>query len=134
MRFQHENQHEPLTSDKIDMYNYVEADSENLEYVTVATADELGDGERLILDIDGEAIAVFNIAGLYYAIADVCSHDDGPVAEGELNEHEIICPRHGAKFDIRDGHVLTLPAIVDIPAYPVRIEGNEIQIGLPVDA
>ena len=134
MRFRHENQHEALTSDKIDMYNYVEADSENLEYVTVATADELGDGERLILDIDGEAIAVFNIAGLYYAIADVCSHDDGPVAEGELNEHEIICPRHGAKFDIRDGHVLTLPAIVDIPAYPVRIEGNEIQIGLPVDA
>ncbi len=115
----------------IDMYNYVEADSENLEYVTVATVDELGDGERLIIDIDGEAIAVFNIAGLYYAIADVCSHDDGPVAEGELNEYEIICPRHGAKFDVRDGHVLTLPAIVDIPAYPVRIEGNEIQIGLP---
>jgi len=118
----------------IDMYNYVEADSENLEYVTVASVDELGDGERLILDIDGEAIAVFNIAGLYYAIADVCSHDDGPVAEGELNEYEIICPRHGAKFDIRSGRVLTLPAIVDIPAYPVRIEGNEIQIGLPVDA
>lgn len=117
-----------------DMYNYVKVDAEHLEYVTVAQVDELGDGERLIVDIDDEPIAVFNIAGLYYAIADVCSHDDGPVAEGEVDEYEIACPRHGAKFDIRNGHVLTLPAIVDIPAYPVRIEGNEIQIGLPIES
>ncbi len=117
-----------------DMYNYIEVDAENLEYVTVAEVGELGDGERLIVDIDDEPIAVFNIAGLYYAIADVCSHDDGPVAEGEVDEYEIACPRHGAKFDIRNGHVLTLPAIVDIPAYPVRIEGNEIQIGLPIES
>ena len=116
------------------MYNYVEVDAENLEYVTVAEVSELGNGERLIVDIDGEPIAVFNIADHYYAIADVCSHDDGPVTEGKLNEHEITCPRHGAKFDIRNGRVLTLPAIVDIPAYPVRIEGNEIQIGLPIDS
>lgn len=117
-----------------DMYNYIEVDAENLEYVTVAQVDELGNGERLIVDIDGEPIAVFNIAGLYYAIADVCSHDDGPVAEGEVDEYEIACPRHGAKFDIRNGRVLTLPAIVDIPAYPVRIEGDEIQIGLPIES
>ena len=116
-----------------DMYNYVKVDAEHLEYVTVAEVGELGDGERLIVDIDDKPIAVFNIAGLYYAIADVCSHDDGPVAEGEVDEYEIACPRHGAKFDIRNGHVLTLPAIVDIPAYPVRIEGNEIQIGLPIE-
>jgi len=116
------------------MYNYLEVDSENLEYVTVAGLDELGNGERLIVDIDGEPIAVFNIAGHFYAIADVCSHDDGPVAEGDISEYEIACPRHGAKFDIRNGQVLTLPAIVDIPAYPVRIEGNEIQIGLPAES
>ena len=116
------------------MYNYVKVDAEHLEYVTVAEVGELGDGERLIVDIDDEPIAVFNIAGLYYAIADVCSHDDGPVAEGEVDEYEIACPRHGAKFDIRNGRVLTLPAIVDIPAYPVRIEGDEIQIGLPIES
>jgi 3-phenylpropionate/trans-cinnamate dioxygenase ferredoxin subunit len=116
------------------MYNYLELDDDNLEYVTVAGADELGNGERLIVDIDGETIAVFRIADQYYAIADVCSHDDGPVAEGELIGHEIACPRHGAKFDVRNGRVLTLPAIVDIPAYPVRIEGDDIQIGLPVEA
>lgn len=100
----------------------------------MAEVDELGNGERLLIEIDGETIAVFNIADHYYAIADVCSHDDGPVAEGELESFEITCPRHGAKFDVRNGKVLTLPAIVDIPAYPVRIEGSEIQIGLPTEA
>ena len=116
------------------MYNYVKVDAEHLEYVTVAEVGELGDGERLIVDIDDEPIALFNIAGLYYAIADVCSHDDGPVAEGEVDEYEIACPRHGAKFAFRHGHVLHHAAIVDIPAYRVRIEGNEIQIGLPIES
>jgi 3-phenylpropionate/trans-cinnamate dioxygenase ferredoxin subunit len=66
-----------------------------------------------------------------YAIADVCSHDDGPVAEGELDGHEIECPRHGARFDVRDGKVLSFPAIVSIPAYPVRVEDGEVLVGLP---
>lgn len=114
------------------MYNYAEVEAEELEFVTVAAVDELGDGERIIIDIDGEPIAVFSLDGKYYAIGDVCSHDDGPVAEGELSEFEIACPRHGARFDLRTGRVLSLPAIVDIPAYPVRIENGEIQVGLPV--
>jgi 3-phenylpropionate/trans-cinnamate dioxygenase ferredoxin subunit len=113
------------------MYNYTTVESDKLEFVTVADVDELPNGERLLIDIDGEPIAVFNIAGEYFAIMDVCSHDDGPVAEGVVDGYEIECPRHGAHFDIRDGKVLTLPAVVDIPAYPVRISGNEIQIGLP---
>jgi 3-phenylpropionate/trans-cinnamate dioxygenase ferredoxin subunit len=77
------------------------------------------------------ALAVFNIAGAYYAIADVCSHDDGPVAEGELEGYEIECPRHGARFDVRSGKVLSFPAIVDIPAYPVKIdaERDEVLVG-----
>jgi len=113
------------------MYNYKTVESDQLEFVTVADIDELQNGERILIDIDGEPIAVFNIAGEYFAIMDVCSHDDGPVAEGEVSGFEIACPRHGARFDIRDGKALTLPAVVDIPAYPVRISGDEIQIGLP---
>jgi 3-phenylpropionate/trans-cinnamate dioxygenase ferredoxin subunit len=74
---------------------------------------------------------VFNIAGSFYCIADVCSHDDGPVAEGDLYDDEIECPRHGARFDVRTGKVLTFPAIVDIPAYPVRVEDGEVLVGLP---
>ncbi len=113
------------------MYNYAMTEDEQLEFITVASEDELPPGERIIIDVDGEAIAVFNIAGLYFAISDVCSHDDGPVAEGELLDHEIECPRHGARFDLRTGKALSLPAVVDIPAYPVRVVEGEIQIGLP---
>ena len=112
---------------------YKEITGENLEWITVATTDDLPNGTRRILEIDGEPVAVFNIAGTYYAIADVCSHDDGPVAEGELDGFEIECPRHGARFDVRSGKVLTFPAIVDIPSYQVRLEGNEVQIAFPVE-
>jgi 3-phenylpropionate/trans-cinnamate dioxygenase ferredoxin subunit len=76
---------------------------------------------------------VFNIAGEYFAIADLCSHDDGPLGDGDLEGYEINCPRHGASFDVRTGKVLSLPAIVDIPAYPIRIVNGQIQIGLPLE-
>jgi len=115
------------------MYNYKMVDQEKLEYITVATVAELGNGDRIIVDIAGEPLAVFNIAGQYFAIGDVCSHDDGPVAEGELRDYQIECPRHGAHFDVRTGKVLSLPAVVDIPAYPVRVVGDEIQVGLPAE-
>ena len=115
------------------MVYYDKVDAATAEFVAVATKDELPNGARKIVEIDGRALAVFNIAGEYFAIADVCSHDDGPVAEGELIDYEIECPRHGAHFDVRTGRVLSFPAIVDIPAYPVRVEGSEIQIAFPVE-
>ena len=113
------------------MVSYDKIDPATAEYVAVATKDELPNGARKLLEIDGRPIAVFNVAGEYYAIADVCSHDDGPVAEGDLYDYEIECPRHGAHFDVRDAKVLSFPAIVDIPAYPVKVEGEEILVGLP---
>ena len=114
------------------MFNYNEIPDEDVEYVVVATQEELLNGERIFLEIDGQPVAVFNIAGKYFAIADVCSHDDGPVAEGDLHDSEIECPRHGAHFDLESGKALSLPAVVDIPAYPVKVEGGEILLGIPL--
>ena len=114
------------------MFNYNEIPDEDVEYVVVATQEELPNGERIFLEIDGQPVAVFNIAGKYFAIADVCSHDDGPVAEGDLHDSEIECPRHGAHFDLESGKALSLPAVVDIPAYPVKVEGGEILLGIPI--
>lgn len=111
--------------------NYRLVDDSELEFIAVAQEDELPNGERILLDIGGESIAVFNVAGRYYAIADLCSHDDGPLAEGDLHDTQIECPRHGAHFDLESGRALTLPAVVDIPAYPVRVVDGEIQVGLP---
>ncbi len=100
------------------------------EYVTVATTDELKPGERIIVEIGRRWIAVFNVDGKYYAIADLCPHDDGPLADGELTDCVIECPRHGAQFDISTGKVLSPPALVDIPTYSVRVEGDEIQVAV----
>lgn len=116
------------------MFNYRELPDEKLEYVVVADVGELGNGERLFLEIDGALIAIFNIAGKLFAIEDICSHDQGPVAEGDLLDHSIECPRHGARFDLESGKALTMPAVVDIAAYPVRIEGKQILVGFPAEA
>ncbi len=115
------------------MFNYSQADPATCEFIAIAAVGDLPSGDRLFIEIDDESIVVFNIAGQYFAIGDVCSHDNGPVGDGELvNDHEISCPRHGAHFDIRTGKALTLPAVVDIPAYPVRVRGGEIEIGIPL--
>ena len=98
---------------------------------TIATTEELQPGDRKLIELDGRPIALFNINGEYYCIADVCSHDDGSVAEGELHGCEIECPRHGAHFDVRSGKVLSFPAIVDIPSYPVHIVAGEIRVEIP---
>jgi 3-phenylpropionate/trans-cinnamate dioxygenase ferredoxin subunit len=115
------------------MYNYVKINADKCEFISIADESELPNGERLFVEIDGQLIVVFNIAGVLYAIEDICSHDDGPLGEGDLENYQIKCPRHGANFDVRTGKALTLPAIVDIPAYPVRVSDGEIQVGLPAE-
>ncbi len=101
---------------------------EMTEFVTVATAGEIAPGERLIVEIGRHWVAVFNVDGTYYALRDVCTHDGGPLAEGELCGHEIECPRHGARFDLRTGAVTAPPAVRPAPVYEVRVVGDEIQV------
>lgn len=113
------------------MFNYTQLQESKIEFVEIMPASELPNGERLFVEIEGKMIVIFNIAGQYYAIADVCSHDDGPVGEGELEGFTITCPRHGAEFDIRTGKVIQMPAVVDIPAYPVQMKDGIIYIGIP---
>ncbi|HAD06360.1 MAG TPA: biphenyl 2,3-dioxygenase [Anaerolineaceae bacterium] len=100
-------------------------------FYTVAKVEDLPPGERLFVEIGDVSIVVFNIAGKYFAIGDICTHDDGPLGDGELDGHQIICPRHGARFDVRNGKVLSLPAVVDIPTYPVRVTEDDIEVGVP---
>jgi 3-phenylpropionate/trans-cinnamate dioxygenase ferredoxin component len=115
------------------VYNYKLLDPGQCEFIDVAPVNELPDGERLFLDIDGQPIVIFNIGGQFFAIADVCSHDDGPVGDGKLDGFEIKCPRHGACFDVRNGQVSSLPAIVDIPAYPTLVVDGQVKIGIPIE-
>jgi 3-phenylpropionate/trans-cinnamate dioxygenase ferredoxin subunit len=111
--------------------NYTSLDPSECDFYEVAALDDLPNGARLFLEIGDEYIVLFNIAGQLFAIADVCSHDNGPLGDGDLDGHEIICPRHGARFDLRSGKALTLPAVEDIPAYPVRVAAGKIEVGIP---
>jgi 3-phenylpropionate/trans-cinnamate dioxygenase ferredoxin component len=113
------------------MLNYTERAPSEIEYVEIVPADQIPAGERLFVELGGRSIVVFNLAGKFFAIGDVCSHDNGPVGDGEIDETEIICPRHGARFDILTGKATSLPALVDIPAYPVRVTEGMVEIGIP---
>jgi 3-phenylpropionate/trans-cinnamate dioxygenase ferredoxin component len=113
------------------MFNYTTFDESKIEFLEIAPVSELPNGERLFLEIEGRAIVIFNIAGQYFAIGDVCTHDDGPLGDGDLEGYNIVCPRHGAEFDVRTGKVMQMPAVVDIPAYPVKVVDAMIQLGIP---
>jgi 3-phenylpropionate/trans-cinnamate dioxygenase ferredoxin component len=120
-----------LLQTRVHLFNYVDIPSENLEYTQIALATDLPNGERLFVDIEDKPIVVFNIAGQFFAIGDVCTHDDGPLGDGLIEAYNIVCPRHGAEFDVRSGKAVQMPAVVDVPAYPVRVVDGNIQIGIP---
>jgi 3-phenylpropionate/trans-cinnamate dioxygenase ferredoxin subunit len=113
--------------------NYNQLDPKNCEFYAVASVDELPDNERIYLEIGDLYLIVFNIAGVYFAIADLCSHDEEPLDAGELDGHAVVCPRHGARFDVRTGQALTPPAVEAIPSYPVRVRSGIIEVGLLKD-
>lgn len=113
------------------MFNYTTFEESKIEFAEIAPASELPNGERLFLEIEGRAIVIFNIAGELFAIGDICTHDDGPLGDGDLEGYNIVCPRHGAEFDVRTGRVVQMPAVVDIPAYPVKVVDGMIQVGIP---
>jgi len=100
-------------------------------YVTVAKVGEIPPGGVKVLRIGDQEIAVFNLSGAYHAMDDICTHDGGPLAEGVIEGDVIECPRHGARFDIRTGAVLGMPATLPVTTYPVRVEGDQIQVALP---
>jgi 3-phenylpropionate/trans-cinnamate dioxygenase ferredoxin subunit len=113
------------------MFNYSAYDESKASFFEIAPASELPNGERLFVEMEGKSIVLFNVAGQIFAIADLCTHDDGPLGDGDLEGHNIVCPRHGAEFDIRTGKAVSMPAVVDIPAYPVRVIDGNIWLGLP---
>ena len=101
------------------------------EFVKVARLEDIPPGERLWVDFDEETVVIFNVDGRLYCIADICTHDGGPLAEGDLEGYEIECPRHGAHFDIRTGDVLSLPAVVPVPTYQVKVEDGDVYVESP---
>jgi 3-phenylpropionate/trans-cinnamate dioxygenase ferredoxin component len=113
------------------MYNYTTLAESKAEFIEIAPASELPNGERLFVDLGDKPIVILNVAGKLFALGDICTHDDGPLGDGMIEGNNIVCPRHGGEFDVRTGQAVQMPAVVDIPAYPVRVVDGMIQVGVP---
>ena len=101
------------------------------EFVKVACAADLPSGQRLWVEFEEETVIVFNINDHFYCIADLCTHDGGPLEDGELDGYEVACPRHGARFDVRDGKVCSMPAVTPVPTFAIKVEDGDIYVENP---
>ena len=99
-------------------------------FLFAAKISELSDPGRATVELDDRLIVLLRVGNDVFALDDVCTHDGGPLGEGELEDHTIACPRHGAKFDIRTGKALTMPATKATVAHEVKIVGDDIMVRL----
>ena len=100
------------------------------EFEKVATVSEIPDPGKTLVEVDDRVVALFHVGGEFFAIDDVCTHDGGPLSDGDLENHSIACPRHGAKFNICTGAALTMPATQPTAAHEVKVEGTDIFVRL----
>ena len=101
------------------------------DFIKVAETSEIPVGRVKVVVVDDRRIALCNVDGEFFAIDDLCTHDGGPLDQGALAGDVIECPRHGARFNVRTGKVLALPAVKPLNTYPLRMEGSEIQVAVP---
>jgi 3-phenylpropionate/trans-cinnamate dioxygenase ferredoxin subunit len=97
-------------------------------WISVFSVDDIENGQHRVVDIDDTEVVIFKVDNDFFAIENVCSHDGGEIGSGALENGEIICPRHGARFCIKTGDVKSPPAYEGVESYAVRIENNIVQI------
>ena len=97
-------------------------------WISVFSVNDIENGQHRVVDIDDTEVVIFKVDNDFFAIENVCSHDGGEIASGVLENGEIICPRHGARFCIKTGDVKSPPAYEGVESYAVRIENNMVQI------
>jgi len=99
-----------------------------MDFVTVATTEEIPAGQAKLVEVNGNEIALFNIGGKFHAIDNNCTHVGGPLCEGEISGAEVTCPWHGAVFDITTGRALGPPAMDAVNRYNLRVTDGNIEI------
>lgn len=98
------------------------------EFLTVARTDQVPEGTLKVFRVQGRRIAVSRVGGEFYAIDDLCTHDEGPLGEGALSGDEVECPRHGARFNVRTGAATRMPAVTPVKVHAVRVDGPNVQV------
>lgn len=100
------------------------------DFLTVARVEQVPPGTLKVFRVKGRRIALSQVDGVFYAIDDLCTHDEGPLGDGPLRGDEVECPRHGARFNVRTGAALRMPAVTPVKVHAVRIDGQNIQVKL----
>ncbi|HLB29121.1 MAG TPA: non-heme iron oxygenase ferredoxin subunit [Dehalococcoidia bacterium] len=100
------------------------------EFVEVAKVGDLPPGQVRVVMAKGKRLALANLGGQLFALDDICTHDGGPLGEGEILDESVECPRHGARFDVRTGRVVALPAVRPVAVYHVRVEGEKVLVDI----
>jgi len=100
------------------------------EYVRACSVDTLRDESAIGVEIDGELVCIAKSQGEIFAVADICSHADVNLSEGEVEKGTVECWLHGSRFDLRTGTPTGLPAIRPVPTYPVKIDGDDVWVAL----
>ncbi len=100
------------------------------DFKQVAKTTEIPEGGAACFGVGAENIAIFEIDGAFHAIADECSHEDGPLSEGDIEGFEVECPWHMARFDVRTGKAMCEPACGDVKCYALRVVGDDIEVDL----
>ncbi|MFC1537442.1 Rieske (2Fe-2S) protein [Gemmatimonadota bacterium] len=101
-----------------------------MEYLKVAELNECMEGVPRHIEVEGRAVLLVKAEGGLFAVDDTCTHEDASLAEGFIEGTTIECPRHGAVFDLQSGKVITASAVRDLGRYPVRLEGEDVLIGI----
>ena len=100
----------------------------NGKFVEAGKASEIPEGQARIVTANGLEVVLCRVQGTVYGVENKCSHDDGPLGEGDLDGYAIICPRHGARFDVRTGEVLRMPAAFPCRTFRVKTEGDTVRV------
>jgi 3-phenylpropionate/trans-cinnamate dioxygenase ferredoxin component len=100
------------------------------DFIPVCKTTDLPDPGKTVVEVEDRLVALFHVAGQFYAMDDQCTHDGGPLAEGKLDGFAIVCPRHGARFDIRTGEALSMPATQATKVHDVKVENEQVWIRL----
>jgi 3-phenylpropionate/trans-cinnamate dioxygenase ferredoxin subunit len=99
-----------------------------MSWIDAGAATDIPPGDYVSVEIDGTFVAVFNVGGDYLAVEDVCTHDGGGLSGGAVEGDQVICPRHGARFCLRDGRALTPPAYEPVRTYQTRVHEGRVEV------
>ena len=100
------------------------------EFTRVASTSDIPQGEMIVVEVDGEEVAIANVGGEFFAFNNSCTHRGGPLGEGILTGDVVECPFHAGQFNVRTGEVVAQPPTEGVETYRVQVEGEDVRVAL----